>query len=252
MNAPATPTIREAASLVVLRDGAAGMEVLMMRRPEKGGDFRSGAWVFPGGVVDAEDAEGAAWCHGLGDAEASQRLGLPAGGLKHFVAAVRECFEEAGLLLACDATGQPVNLAPHADELHQWRHAIHQRHTTLATRLQAQGWKLDLRQVAFWAHWLTPPTRPKRFDTRFFVIQAPAGQQATADDQEALELRWVLPAQAAREDSGMHMLRVTRLLLERLAAFPSAVEGYRLARELMGVRQVAPQSHEGAAGPAPG
>jgi 8-oxo-dGTP pyrophosphatase MutT (NUDIX family) len=239
--------IREAASLVILRDGTQGVEVLMMRRPEKGGDFRSGAWVFPGGVVDAEDAQAQAHCHGLTDAQASQRLGLPEGGLQHFVAAARECFEEVGLLLARTAEGEPVHLAGHAAQLRDWRHRLHQRHGSLNELLRAQGWQLDLSAVAFWAHWLTPPTRPKRFDTRFFVVQAPAGQVAEADDTESLELRWLRPADAAHPESGLHMLRVTRLLLEQMSGFESAAQGYQTARALQGVKRAEPSSHEGVA-----
>ena len=92
---------RKAASLLVLRDRAdSGIEVLMMRRAERDGDFRSGAAVFPGGVVDARDRDAHARCDGWDDARASLRLGLAEGGLDYLVAAVRESFEEVGLLFA--------------------------------------------------------------------------------------------------------------------------------------------------------
>ena len=90
---------RPAATLVVVRDGAAGIEVLLSRRAERG-DHNSGAWVFPGGIVEKADALAHAACAGLDDAEASRRLGLAQGGLDYYVAAIRECFEESGLLFA--------------------------------------------------------------------------------------------------------------------------------------------------------
>ena len=83
---------RPAATLVVLRDGAEGIEVLLSRRAERG-DHNSGAWVFPGGIVEKADSLAHAACAGLDDREASRRLGLAQGGLDYYVAAVRECFE---------------------------------------------------------------------------------------------------------------------------------------------------------------
>ena len=94
---------RSAASLLLLRDGRdghGGLEVLMLRRAERDADARSGAAVFPGGVLDARDREAHASTIGPDDASVSAQLGLAAGGLDYLVAAVRETFEEVGLLLA--------------------------------------------------------------------------------------------------------------------------------------------------------
>src|SRR5690349_6986913 len=102
--APAPPAKpRAAATVLLLRDAPGGVEVLMLRRLERAGDRSSGAFVFPGGTLDAEDAAAHDCCVGLDDAAASARLGVPAGGLDYVVAAIRECFEEAGVLLAVDA-----------------------------------------------------------------------------------------------------------------------------------------------------
>jgi 8-oxo-dGTP pyrophosphatase MutT (NUDIX family) len=90
---------RLAATIVVIRDGTSGLEVLLSRRAERG-DHNSGAWVFPGGIVERRDALAQSACAGLDDAEASRRLGLASGGLDYYVAAIRECFEESGLLFA--------------------------------------------------------------------------------------------------------------------------------------------------------
>ena len=97
---------RRAASVIVLRDGPDGPEVLMLRRAERDGDIRSGVWVFPGGVLDPADARLHGRCDGDDDARASDRLALSAGGLDYLIAAVRECFEEVGLLFAHGAGGR--------------------------------------------------------------------------------------------------------------------------------------------------
>src|SRR5437899_11829030 len=107
--APAIP--RPAATLILARDSAAGLEVFMMKRTDKAAAF-GGAYVFPGGSVDAAD-HGEHWADVLtdfDDAAASRRLGLESGGLAYWIAAIRECFEESGLLLALDADVQPLKL----------------------------------------------------------------------------------------------------------------------------------------------
>ena len=111
---PPAPTPRHSASLIVLRDAADGVEVLMLRRAERAGDQNSGAAVFPGGHLDVEDKLAHSFANGLDDGRASALLGTAAGGLDYWVAAIRECFEEAGLLLAVDAAGQWVDLAASA------------------------------------------------------------------------------------------------------------------------------------------
>jgi 8-oxo-dGTP pyrophosphatase MutT (NUDIX family) len=104
------PDARTAASILLLRDGDDGLEVLMLRRAEREGDLHSGAVVFPGGLLDANDALAHAHCVGEGDPHWSARLGLDRGGIDYAIAALRECFEEVGLLLACGSDGQPVML----------------------------------------------------------------------------------------------------------------------------------------------
>src|SRR5919197_2205949 len=100
---PAAP--RDAATVVVVRDTDAGMQVLLMRRVGRSNDRSSGAFVFPGGTLDPADRALHDCCAGLDDAAASARLSVAQGGLDYFVAAVRECFEEAGLLFAYDKAG---------------------------------------------------------------------------------------------------------------------------------------------------
>jgi 8-oxo-dGTP pyrophosphatase MutT (NUDIX family) len=236
VNAPRAGNIRPAASVLVLRDGPRGVEVLLMRRPERGdNDFRSGACVFPGGVLDAADHEAWRWCLGQDDALASARLGLGDGGLNYFVAALRECFEEVGLLFVCRPDGSPADLGPHAEALRDWRHRLHHGQATMAALCEAFDWRLDLREMAYFSHWLTPVLRPKRFDTRFFVRLAPPDQQAMPDMGEALELMWLTPDEALHPLRALKLLAVTQRTLHDIRGFDSARAAYEHALALRGV-----------------
>ena len=101
-------TPKPAATLILLRQGRDGPEVLMLQRT-KNAAFLGGAYVFPGGSLDPHDSALHERVRGLDDAQASARLGVPSGGLAYYVAAIRECFEEAGILLLCDRSGAPIS-----------------------------------------------------------------------------------------------------------------------------------------------
>jgi len=218
---------RLAASLLLLRDrtdGPPGLEVLMLRRAEREGDMRSGAVVFPGGVLDVCDRDAHAHSLGPSDAEASHWLGLAEGGLDYLVAAVREAFEEVGLLLAQAEAG--LDLAA----LKPWRDRLQAGTASMADVCRAEGLRLDLRGLVYFSHWLTPPGLPKRFDTRFFAVAAPPGQVAEADLGEALELMWLTPQAALEPQRGLKLLPVTQRTLQDLARFSSAAEALAEAR----------------------
>lgn len=212
---------RLAASLLLLRDGEQGLEVLMLRRAERDGDLRSGAAVFPGGVLDPRDRQAHAHVHGPGDAEASALLGVAEGGLDYYVAAVRECFEEVGLLIALPPPA-PDRLAA----LHPWRDRLQTGVASAAELCRTEGLTLDVSGLAYFSHWLTPPGVPKRFDTRFFAALAPAGQHAVADYGEAVELMWLTPAAALDPTRELKLLPVTRRTLQDLKRFASAAEAF--------------------------
>lgn len=237
---------RPAASILFLReppDGSPGLEVLMLVRAERGGgDLRSGAAVFPGGVLDPRDRAAHAWCLGLDDAALGARFGLATGALDYAIAAVRESFEEVGLLRACAPDGNALDLAP-GSALHTavqpWRDRLQSSEAGIAELCAALGLRLDLRDLAYTAHWLTPPGLPKRWDTRFFAALAPAGQVAVADYGEAQSVLWVQP-RAALDDSrdvlpfavnagpsgGLKLLPAMRSMLQELAAFASAAAAF--------------------------
>ena len=242
---------RPAATLVVLRDAQVGFEVLLLRRAERG-DHNSGAWVFPGGIVDAGDRAAHAHCTGLDDAAASARLGVPNGGLDYLVAAIRECFEEAGLLFADREPG--IDIAA-------WRGPLHRGERTLAELCSEQGLRLAADRLAYFSHWLTPPGRAKRFDTRFFVAEAPPGQVAAADGSEIVEHLWLSPADAlarsaasegepARDGelAALKLMGPTRATLAAISRFDSARAVVDWARAQPEVPLIAPRMAIGAHG----
>lgn len=214
MNYQVPADARPAASLLLLRDGDAGLEVLMLRRAERDGDLRSGACVFPGGVVDQRDRAAHACSVGGDDVDLSRRFGVAEGALDYAIAALRESFEEVGLLLA-DGPFDAVAAAP-------WRDRLQQGQAGAAELAQALGFRWDLRDLAYYSHWLTPPGVPKRFDTRFFMARAPAGQDAVADYGEALELMWLTPQAALAPERALKLLPVTRRTLQDLSRFATA------------------------------
>jgi glyoxylase-like metal-dependent hydrolase (beta-lactamase superfamily II)/8-oxo-dGTP pyrophosphatase MutT (NUDIX family) len=236
---------RLAASLLLFRDGADGLEVLMLRRAERDNDARSGAAVFPGGVLDARDREAHAFCLGEGDAAVSARLGVAEGGLDYLVAAVRETFEEVGLLLACADDGGAVD----ATALAPWRTRLQQGEVGVAEFCRATGLRLDLRGLAYHSHWLTPPGQPKRFDTRFFAALAPAGQVADPDRGETVELMWLTPRAALDAAAGLKLLPVTRRTLQELLPFATAAQALAASSARREVPLVMPRRAVGARGP---
>ena len=226
--------IRRAATVVVLRDGDAGMQVLLMRRTARVGDIHSGACVFPGGLVDAADRSAHAFCTGLDDAQASARLGLASGGLDFFVAAMRECLEEAGLLFACgpeSAALTPTML----DDIAALRPALNRGELSLTALCERFGLRLAADRLAHFSHWLTPPGVPKRYDTHFFVAQAPALQVASHDDSETVDRLWITPADALAQAGSLKLVLPTLKTLQTLQQLGSvnAVMAHaRAAREV--------------------
>jgi 8-oxo-dGTP pyrophosphatase MutT (NUDIX family) len=221
--APRSRPPRDAATVVVVRDGADGLEVLLLQRAERG-DFNSGAWVFPGGLVDPGDGAAQAPGAGLTDEEASRRLSVPSGGLAFYRAAIRECFEEAGLLFANDARGELVSLTDAmAERLSALRGEVQQGTRSFDAACSEFGLRPAPERLHYIAHWLTPVARPKRFDTRFFLAIAPAGQRALHDAQETLDHVWMAPAEALSTRHARRLMNVTRKILELLTPFADTV-----------------------------
>ncbi|NML17962.1 MBL fold metallo-hydrolase [Azohydromonas caseinilytica] len=237
-------SLRPSSALVLVRDSADGPQILLMRRAERG-DQNSGAWVFPGGLLDAADAALGPVCAGLDEAACNARLGLPEGGLAWYAAAVRECFEEAGLLLAVDAEGRPVTGAALQAA---WRTRLHGRELGLDTLCREQGFRLALGDLKLFAHIVTPPGLPKRFDTRFFLAAAPEAQEATHDGIEMTAHAWLTAAQAVQGEREVRVVGPVRRLLAQLSRFTSAQEMLDWAAGLGEVPCIRPQLARDAAG----
>jgi 8-oxo-dGTP pyrophosphatase MutT (NUDIX family) len=237
--------IRPAATLMLVRDGVDGMEVLMLRRnPDS--VFAADAWVFPGGAVDPSDGElPGHTILGATDGDASASIGVPSGGLAFFVAAVRECFEEAGVLLARTAGGTAVDASSDLDAIRLARHRrdLLAGRRMLAQMLGAEDLVLDLTRVFYVSHWITPPGPPRRFDTRFFVAPAPRGQTATHDTAETVESVWTTPARALERwvAGETHLVFPTIKNLEALTRFPGTADLLAAASAIDSVPLVAPR-----------
>jgi 8-oxo-dGTP pyrophosphatase MutT (NUDIX family) len=231
---------------MTLRDCEQGYEILMLRR-NLNSDFVGGAYVFPGGGVDPADAGPAAQqlALGLNDADASTRLSLESGGLAYYVACLRELFEEAGLLVACNAAGESVQFT---DESTIARMAQHRREVNagalgFVAMMREEGLLLDLRGLEYVAHWVTPIGPPRRFDTRFFVALAPEGQTATHDAGETVADQWVRPKDAldAHARGELDMIFPTIRNLEAIAGFASSREVLDHARSLTNIPRIEPR-----------
>ena len=222
---PAEP--RDAATVILVRDRAGGgFEVFMVRRHTKSG-FMGGAYVFPGGKLDDEDSDARllARTAGRDGAEAAAALsepGDPARAMGLFVAAVRETFEEAGVLLANGA--ESIDAAAARAELEGGVGFV-----DLVEKLEVE---LRLDALVPWARWVTPAVEPRRFDARFFIAVAPAEQEADHDRRETTEAAWLGPREALeRELAGeIQLPPPTMRTLEELAELASTAEAMEYAR----------------------
>ena len=173
---PSSVAIKPAATVMLLRESdEQGVEVFMMRRTTKAA-FAGGMYVFPGGAVDAEDSS-------------------------YEIAAIRECFEEAGVLLARrETTGDVVRFdAPEVIErFNTERHNIHDGSIALLDLCAQEGLRLTTDDIHYVSHWITPMGEKRRFDTRFFIARAPAAQEPLHADGETIESFWIKPEEAIR------------------------------------------------------
>ncbi|MBK8064386.1 MAG: MBL fold metallo-hydrolase [Betaproteobacteria bacterium] len=221
---------RPAATVILLRDGEAGPEVFMLKRSPSAA-FVANAYVFPGGGLDAADTTARARVAGITDEVASSHLGVEAGGLDYWIAAVRECFEEAGILLAVDESGHELP-AERVAALAAHRDAVNDGSLPFGTLLERERLLIPGDRITYYAHWITAPGRPRRFTARFFVALAPAGQHGSHDDAETVESRWVRPREAleacARDE--IELVHPTRISLEELSAYSCAAEAFEFAR----------------------
>jgi 8-oxo-dGTP pyrophosphatase MutT (NUDIX family) len=198
---PADVPIRPAATVMLVRDldDRDGVEVFMLRRTLAAA-FGSGMYVFPGGRVETSDGA---------DLDQAHRL-----------AAIRECFEEAGVLLAHDTTGQTVTDGHPALAA---RVGVHDGSVDLTALCAEHALAPAIEAMAWVSHWLTPIGEQRRFDTRFYLVPAPAGQHSTHDDNETIASLWIEPVEALRRQQAgeLVMMPPTIKNLQFLAGFAS-------------------------------
>jgi len=226
----ATPTTTlvplPAATIMLVRDSERGAEVLMLQRNFSSA-FVPGVHVFPGGTLDEADHSPAlhALCDGPDDAAASRVLGIERGGLAYWIAAVRELFEEAGVLLARRGDGPMLALdEPETIErFHAYRRRVEHGEQSLDAIVAAEGLRLATDQLNYFGHWITPEGAVRRYDTRFFVAVAPGHQVVAHDNREAIAHEWARPKDVLdRDQRGECKLRTpTRHTLARFADFDS-------------------------------
>jgi 8-oxo-dGTP pyrophosphatase MutT (NUDIX family) len=238
---PTDTPIRPAATVVVLRDSSAGPEIFMVRRHHSVA-FMAGAHVFPGGRVDAGDHDAdPRWCDGISEAT-DQLSELPeAVALAYHVAAARELFEEAGVLLARSRRGEFVSLA--GADIHDRfmidRHDVHDGRRTLRAIVEEEQLRLALDALVAFAHWVTPPVDTRRFDTRFFVARVPPEQTPAHESAESTESIWITAAAAlaAAASDDIILPPPTWATLRELEPFTSVDEVLAWARARKVVRR---------------
>lgn len=199
-------------------------------------DFSAGAYVFPGGAVDRDDISLAPRCVGMTDSDASKRLELDEGGIAFYVAAIRECYEEAGIMLLSPAVdGSRVGtrhvdlkVPETKDKFHSVRRSLNSGELKFMEAVDSHDLYLTVSDLHYVSHWVTPPGGRRRYDTRFFVSVVPDNQDALHDASELVDSLWLTPAEALQ---GFHdgELRIIFPTLRNLAA----IAGFRTTKEVL-------------------
>jgi len=224
---------KKAATVILLRNKEpGGFDVFLLKRHEKS-SFMGGNFVYPGGRVDRDDGslEICSLSKGMTLEEAQKILGETFSleeSFGHWVAAIRELFEEAGVLLAYDQKGKLLELKDREERerfLH-YRESFQKDKTSISEMAQKENLLFALDQLHYYAHWITPEARSERFDTRFFLARYPSGQEASHDQKETTAGAWLTPQKALEENlTGDVILSPPTLkTLEDLSRFESIDE----------------------------
>ena len=220
----ATAPIRPAATIILCRDTAQGLEVFMMRRSPNS-VFMSGVYVFPGGGLDDSDDPSNWSTHelALDDASASRLLAVDGKGISFWIGALRECFEESGLLLGYNDRGEILSMddPEQVERFAELRRKLNAGEAKFPQICREHDIRLAVDRMAYFSHWVTPPNEKRRYDTRFFAAVAPAQQTGSHDDGETTDNTWIRPRDALdRFKRGEFALVFPTIkTLERLAQF---------------------------------
>ena len=199
------------ATVVLLREGERHPELLMVKR--RAGDAFGESYAFPGGVVDHDESDAHGRIDGRTVDEANTILGVSEDGLDYYSAAIRELFEESGILLARTDDGEWATVTP---ELQKLRVEVDKGRLPWSEFLETQSLRLACDALNYFAHWETPLDKPKRWSTRFFLAETPAAQHATHDGSEVTDICWLTADQAlagSREGSMKLPFPTTRNLI---------------------------------------
>lgn len=228
---------KPSATVMLLRDGEGAVEVLMLQR-HSGADFGN-AWVFPGGLAAVSDFERELdpYCSGRDDATASAELGLEDNGLGLWIAAIRECFEESGYLLARDFEGRLCQPGAESrrERFADYRVALASGEMTLREVCEAENLTLDVGALEYVSFWTTPVVARKRYATRFFVAAVPTDQECAPDGRETVNGEWVNAKALVADEGRIREMRLhppTRASLQWLAGFGTTHEAMAAAAQL--------------------
>ncbi len=223
MAAPVQP-IRPAATIIVVREAQPSYEIFMLKRTNQAA-FAGGMYVFPGGRVDGDDHlhKYDDYRFGPTEAQSQQVSALGDEWRGYWIAAIRETFEEAGLLLAYrDGEIISFDADQERDRFSAYRNPLHKGDVSLLDICAEENLQLAVDQVHFYNRFVTPLGRPRRFDTRFFIAAAPESQRGKHDEKETVDSVWITPQEAlkrhAAEEFGL--MNVTRMQLEWLSELP--------------------------------
>jgi len=198
---------KKAATVILLRDQEPdGFDVFLLKRHEKS-SFMGGNYVYPGGRVDRNDGsiETCSLSKGMTFEEATKVLGgmfSPEESFAHWIAAIRELFEEAGVLLTYDHKGDLLQIRDRGERekfLH-YRKLLQEGKINICEIAQKEDLLFALDQLHYYAHWITPEAQPQRFDTRFFLTRYSSGQEASHDQKETTAGIWITPRKALEEN----------------------------------------------------
>lgn len=190
-------SLTPAATVLLVRDCDNVLEVLMVKRSKR--PPFGNLYVFPGGKIDESDKDLniTNFCNGLNDEKASIKLGVNEGGLSYWVACVRECFEEVGILLAKKNNGQELDLnGADKHKFDNYRRMLLENKISLFEICKKENLSLNLNNIEPFSHWITPEIEIKRFDTRFFIAYIPAKQTERHDGNELTDSVWISPKKA--------------------------------------------------------
>jgi len=232
---PSHPPVpaKPAATIALLRDSPSQMEVLLLKR-DRNASFVPGAYVFPGGRVDPADwtKQTLASVDGLTTETAATRLGLvgtspPA--IAYYIAALREAFEETGILVGVGPNAQAPPTAAASVEVEVLRNGLMEGSVSFNEALKHLSCRIDGSSIEYLAHWITPEREPRRFDTRFFAARVQTDAEPIFDPREMTEARWLSPKEALARNQGgtLPMIFPTIDTLQRLADYTTVGDALR-------------------------